>query len=472
MTPILPVEIVDMVLKFLEPSNIDQASFEDLQNYARPFAAVSYGDRAYREYFAKFLHKLRDAAAAKKIKDFQITHLIFTSLRKLSGSTYKAKKAATPLALHQSLFTILQTKSRFLNPVKHIQDFTRLILSYDGCIKPLKEKTALQVACENQDLSLEVIDFLLQAGEKPFRIWEAQFKGRAHWRRNKISSENPFQSDSFSRNKRVAAIQRLFVKYMDPTLPNLSSMPLEVKEWIVLCFAPPSLLNHQLKDEVKMSCQEISHCARQFLNLALVDKNFCMIITKTSKVLLFLQQLWEVRREQDLMKKYPHYDHPSYPEERPYLLDALCSGCPFPFTKHTFEEFTEETEQDVQVLLTLPQKRYQIDKLSTTDFKISALGAACINPRVSLQLVKTILDKVDETLGCRIWYLTEQPWYTPEGDDLLKEVERLRPYVEWDRFDDIYAIFTEYVDFVTNRDEERSANAGEAEESYSKWRND
>jgi hypothetical protein len=216
-------------------------------------------------------------------------------------------------------------------------------------------------------------------------------------------------------------------------------------------------------NQVQMTCTEIKSCARQFLNVALVDKDFHMIVFKISQTLSLFRSMWQLRCQQDLMRKYPYYDQPPYLEGRPYLLDAVCSGCPFTFTPHTFEAFTSDVEKDIETLFNLPRRECQIHERVMMARRISVLGAACINPHVSLDLVKLILYKDDETFDCRIWCFL--PWeYPSEGDALLKDVESLRSYLDWERFEAIHALFTEFVAYAVARDEGSDSNYHEYEE--------
>ena len=388
------------------------------------------------------------------------------------------------------LFKALRIKQSSPGVIQDIKDLSRLILSYRGQIEPFNGETALQVACKNSDVSLEVLDFLLQKGEKPCRAWVSQFRESSYTNsprylvesaeiktsRNLLSRLDGWsiEANKLVEQKHLNAVRKTLARYTQPPLPNFSSMPLEVKELIISYLVPQKAAQKEDRSEIQMTCEEIKSCARQLLNLALLEKDLFMIISQTSQTLSFFKNLWKLRYQQDLMKKYSYYDHPPYWEERPHLLDALCSGCPFSFAPHTFEEFTADIEKDILPLCDLPRRKSQTLKELATERRISVLGAACINPHVPLSLVKFILYRDGETCACRIWYPTSPSYYSIAAEDLLKELDSLRSYLDWERFEDIHDMFTEFVAYVAKRDEEMAAACAEheAEESYTRWSRD
>ena len=88
----------------------------------------------------------------------------------------------------------------------------------------------------------------------------------------------------------------------------------------------------------------IKRYARGFLDLTLVDCDFYEFFN------IKLNNLHIMYYE----NKYIAYKYPEYSSKfKSFLYDALCTGCDLPRVRYTFNEYTEEIENDIKTMLIL-----------------------------------------------------------------------------------------------------------------------
>ena len=517
MTIILSQDVTLHILTFIEPSHdLSQMSYDDLKAYARPVVNMSLVNKEFHSFYSKKLSEIKDAAVARKVKDFEnrYPNPSVLSLSDLPTSSDRLELLPAPLQkLHHMLFDALRSQGRFRDrfkdiryrhlpkTIKDIKEIIRLILSCIDHLESSRGQTPLCIACIDPSTPTEVISLLLEQGEKPCRVWKSRFLGGSYnqvryffdatqieretwfaerpifhkavvnptslncqtctrifsfsWKASQFYEKLPqaisqmeeeicvIQSERIERKDFFEKMKRAFFKYEKPCLPAFSTMPLSVKERI-LSFLVPS------KIDPEMTCKKIKGYARDLMRVTLVDKDLAMI-ARVTHLFYDLKRACSMRETQDLRQKYSKYDSPPYLEEYPYLLDALCTGCQLPFTQHTVEDYTAQTERDIKRLLVdKPSRKSEVSKVLMTSRRISILGAACVNPNVSLRIVEIILDNFLNSgilwHSGRLWHFDTDKhvnfgYSSISTEFLMSDLKGLRPYLEKTRFKQLKHLF-------------------------------
>jgi hypothetical protein len=168
---------------------------------------------------------------------------------------------------------------------------------------------------------------------------------------------------------------------------SFSLMPIELNYHTVSFIQP-----------AKVTSAEIKICARQLVNISLVNKEFNQICS---------EKLTTLKKINDLVNKYSKYnsdyENPGEdwrtgreldPKGNPQLLDALFTGCRFPFAGSTFKDYTPEIEQDIKDIVRLtPQSMNCILGTLKCRDDVPPLFAACINKNIPLHIVEFLLQQ-------------------------------------------------------------------------------
>ena len=140
----------------------------------------------------------------------------------------------------------------------------------------------------------------------------------------------------------------------------------------------------------KVTSAGIKSCARQLVNISLVNK-------KSNQI--FSGELATLKKINDLVNKYRKYndDYPSRWKDwkgNPQLLDALFTGCSLLFAESTFKTYTPEIEQDIKDIIKLtPQSMNCILGTLRCRDDIPPLAAACFNVNIPLDIVEFLLQQ-------------------------------------------------------------------------------
>lgn len=148
----------------------------------------------------------------------------------------------------------------------------------------------------------------------------------------------------------------------------------------------------------KVTSTQIKAVAIQLVNLSLVNKKFNQICSEKLKTL---------KKINDLVNKYSKYNRKYersltdwltgaelVPKGNPQLLDALFTGCRFPFAESTFEAYTPEIEQDIKDIVKLtPQSMNCILGTLRCRYFVPPLAVACVNVNIPLHIVEFLLQQ-------------------------------------------------------------------------------
>jgi hypothetical protein len=164
----------------------------------------------------------------------------------------------------------------------------------------------------------------------------------------------------------------------------------------------PTELNYHIigfiHEPTKPTSRDIKSCARHLENISLFNKKFSQICSKGLQVL---------KKIDGLVNKYSKYnvnyenlrenwmtDREFDPKGNPQLLDALFTGCRFPFADSTFQEYTPEIEQDIKDIVKLtPRSMNCVLGALRCRNEVSPLAAACINNNIPLHIVEFLLQQ-------------------------------------------------------------------------------
>lgn len=168
------------------------------------------------------------------------------------------------------------------------------------------------------------------------------------------------------------------------------SMPVELQEHIVSFVQPDRFTN-----------KEIRSCARQLINISLVNKSLVEVREACSK------RLTDLKKTDELVTKYSSYnddyENPGKdydtgkefdPKGNPQLLDALFTGCKLPFARGTFKIYTPEIERDIKEIVRLtPQSMNCILGELRCRKRVPPLAAACHNENIPLHMIEFLLQQ-------------------------------------------------------------------------------
>ncbi|NGX51903.1 MAG: hypothetical protein KR126chlam5_00192 [Candidatus Anoxychlamydiales bacterium] len=148
----------------------------------------------------------------------------------------------------------------------------------------------------------------------------------------------------------------------------------------------------------KITRKEIKSCARQIKNISLINRQFNNICH---------EKLTNLRKTYDLVTKYSKYQSDyedsleGYWKDRnidykgnPQLLDALFTGCNFPFADSTFETYTPEIGEDIKEIIRLTPQSMDciIGRLRCRD-EVPPLHAACGNKNIPIHIIEFLLEQ-------------------------------------------------------------------------------
>ena len=159
--------------------------------------------------------------------------------------------------------------------------------------------------------------------------------------------------------------------------------------------------------------KEIKSCARRLVALSLADRQLIPICSEKLatlfNIITFSAEMYNKYNRHNSQYQELLSGHASHPDEpwsithpnikfdpdaKPYLLDALSTGCNYPLAKRTFNEYTPEVEQDVQNMISLTPRSMNciLGEFRITKF-ISPLAIACFNPNIPVHIIERLLQQ-------------------------------------------------------------------------------
>lgn len=150
----------------------------------------------------------------------------------------------------------------------------------------------------------------------------------------------------------------------------------------------------------KFTGKEIRSCARDFVTLSLVSKEFRLICNT---------KLAALKKVHDLVHKYCAYNREYeealsgweargkkglHPKGNPQLLDALFTGCNLPYSRSTFNTYNDEIENDIREIVSLmPQSLHCILGALRCRDDVPPLLAAVANKNIPLHIIEFLLQQ-------------------------------------------------------------------------------
>ncbi|WP_257263103.1 hypothetical protein [Endozoicomonas sp. ONNA2] len=183
---------------------------------------------------------------------------------------------------------------------------------------------------------------------------------------------------------------------------TFSNLPVELKTKVIKqYFSPPLVLT---KKTAKAWGRDICNFASTNMELREICQQKSMIPIKCRDICETIKDY--PKQIVELMNKYSRYqqeyENPAYrqppyllhePKGCPMLLDALFTGCSLPHARSTFDEYTEEIEQDIKSMVKLsPQSIHcNFGELRCRD-NVTPLMAACVNPVIPIEIIELLLE--------------------------------------------------------------------------------
>lgn len=163
---------------------------------------------------------------------------------------------------------------------------------------------------------------------------------------------------------------------------------------------PTDLNNYTINfiQPTEFSIDDRKSCARQIINISLVNKEFKQICSKKLAVLKKINDLVNKYNKYNKDYEIPRRDWDTGrqfdPKGNPQLLDALFTGCELPYAKSTFNDYTPEIEKDIKDIVKLtPQSLNCILGTLRCRTEVPPLVAACVNVNIPLHIVEFLLQQ-------------------------------------------------------------------------------